>query len=150
MSDRLHPLQSRLFLIPVALLVFGAALGAGFAWGGPDRVSVIRVYGGEGAPDGSPPGDLAGFVIDRDGDALIVRSGDQPATIGFAPDAVIELMHPISSEEVAVGDWIVVGGRDDNVNSYIVEGIVVIPAGRALIGGDVADAISAAAERREP
>ena len=32
-----------------------------------------------------------------------------------------------------------IGGRDDNVNSYILEAIVVIPAERAITGEDLTE-----------
>ncbi len=145
MRQRLSGFTSRLLIIPIAAIVFGAALGAGFQWGGPDAQDVVRVYessqqrrvGG----DGAPTGDLSGFVTERSGNEWIIRVGDNLRTIRFASDAVIEAMLPIWTDAIEPGDFVVVGGTDDNVNSFITTGIVIIPADQALSGDDALDAI---------
>lgn len=150
MRERLSGWGSRLLIIPIAAVVFGAALGAGYQWGAPQSVESVRVYqtseqarvGG----DGAPPGDVVGFVTSRDGDAWIVRDGDESIPIRFTQGAVVEAMIPIWTDAVTPGDWIVVGGRDDNVNSFIVDGIVIIPNGQAITGDDVIAAIERGAD----
>ena len=42
--NRLSGYASRLLIIPLAAIVFGAALGAGFQWGGPGKQDVVRVF----------------------------------------------------------------------------------------------------------
>ena len=145
MRNRLSGFASRLLLIPLAGIVFGAALGAGFQWGGPEQQQVVRVYDsavqGRVGSDGAPTGDLSGFVTERAGDAWIVRVGDDLRTIRFGNDFVIEAMLPVWTDAVQPGDYVVVGGTDDNVNSFITTGIVIIPASQALVGAAVEDAI---------
>ena len=143
--NRLSGFTSRLLIIPLAAIVFGAALGAGFQWGGPDRQEVIRVYEssqqGRIGGDGAPIGDLSGFVTERSGSDWIVRVGDNLRTIRFRSDAVIEAMLPVWTDAIEPGDFVLVGGTDDNVNSFITTGIVIIPADQAISGDDVVDAI---------
>ena len=74
-----------------------------------------------------------------------MRVGDELRTIRFANDSVIEAMLPVWTDAVQPGDYIVVGGTDDNVNSFITTGIVIIPAAQALVGDAVEDAIVAGA-----
>ena len=145
MRDRVRGFASRLLLIPLAGIVFGAALGAGFQWGAPQKQEVVRVYQsseqGRIGSDGAPRGDLSGFVTERSGDAWIVRVGDTLHTIRFRDDSVIEAMLPIWTDGVQPGDYVVVGGTDDNVNTFITTGIVIIPAGQAITGEAVSEAI---------
>ena len=149
--NRLSGYASRLLLIPLAGIVFGAALGAGFQWGAPEKQEVVRVYEssqqGRVGSDGAPVGDLSGFVTERSGDAWIVRVGDTLQTIRFRDDSVIEAMLPIWTDGVQPGDYVVVGATDDNVNSFITTGIVIIPAAEALTGDAAVEAILADASR---
>ena len=149
MRNRLSGFATRLLIIPLAGIVFGAALGAGFQWGAPQKQEVVRVYDsdqqGRVGSDGAPTGDLSGFVTERSGDAWIVRVGDELRTIRFSNDSTIEVMLPVWTDAVQPGDYVVVGGTDDNVNSFITTGIVIIPAAQALVGEAVGDAIVAGA-----
>ena len=151
MRDRLKGYASRLLIIPLAGIVFAAALGAGFQWGGPDKPEVVRVFEtsqqGRIKSDGSPTGDLNGFVTERSGDTWIVRVGDTLHTIRFRDDSVIEAMIPIWTDDVQPGDYVIVGGTDDNVNTFITTGIVIIPAAQAISGDDVAETIRSAASQ---
>ncbi len=145
MRNRLGGFASRLLIIPIAALVFGAALGAGFQWGAPDEQQVVRVYDttqqDRVGSDGAPTGDLNGFVTERSGNDWIVRVGDNLRTISFRSDAVIEAMLPVWTDAIEPGDYVLVGGTDDNVNSFITTGIVIIPADQAITGDAVADAL---------
>ncbi len=145
MRNRFSGFASRLLIIPLAGIVFGAALGAGFQWGGPEPQEVVRVYEssqqGRVGSDGAPVGDLTGFVTERAGDSWIVRVGDSLRTVRFSDDSIVEAMLPVWTDDVQAGDYIVVGGTDDNVNTFITTGIVVIPASQALVGDAVARAI---------
>ena len=149
MRNRLSGFATRLLIIPLAGIVFGAALGAGFQWGAPQKQEVVRVYDsdqqGRVGSDGAPTGDLSGFVTERSGDAWIVRVGDELRTIRFSSDSTIEAMLPVWTDAVQPGDYVVVGGTDDNVNTFITTGIVIIPAAQALVGEAVEDAILAGA-----
>ena len=152
MRVRLRPgsLASRLLIVPLLGLVFAAALGAGYQWGGPDQQDIVRVYEssqqGELGRDGGPAGDLSGFVTERDGGDWIVRVGDAQQRIRFTSDSVIEAMLPIWTDSVALGDYVVVGATDDNVNTFITTGIVVIPGDAAVSGEAVVEAIERSAE----
>lgn len=145
MRNRLSGFASRLLIILLAAIVFGAALGAGFQWGGPEPQEIVRVYEssqqGRVGSDGSPVGDLTGFVTERAGDTWIVRVGDSLRTVRFSDDSIVEAMLPVWTDDVQAGDYIVIGGTDDNVNTFITTGIVVIPASQALVGDAVAKAI---------
>ncbi len=147
MRYRLSGLTSRLLLIPLAGVVFGAALGAGYQWGAPEQQEVVRVYEssqqGRIGGDGAPIGDLSGFITERSGDAWIVRVGDSLRTIRFRDDSIIEAMLPIWTDAVQHGDYVVIGGTDDNVNTFITTGIVIIPAAQAITDEAVVDAILA-------
>lgn len=145
MRNRLSGFASRLLIIPLAAIVFGAALGAGFQWGGPSQQDVVRVFESDQQPrvgsDGAPTGDINGFVTERAGDSWSVRVGDASQLIRFRNDAIIEAMLPIWTDEVQPGDYVIVGGTDDNVNSFITTGIVIIPSEQALLGDAVVEAI---------
>ena len=141
MKRTLAALRGKLIIVPLAAIAFAGALGAGFQWGGPEERSFVRVLDGEIGGDGSPRGDLAGFVTQRDAASITVRHRDEPTRVEFAPGAEIELLEPIHPSEIEIGDWIVVGGTDDNVNTYITTGIMVIPPDRALAGADAVEAI---------
>ena len=146
MRNRLSGIAPRLLIIPLAAIVFGAALGAGYQWGAPERQEVVRVYENSQqrrvGSDGAPVGDLNGFVSERSGDTWIVRVGDSLRTVRFRDDSIVEAMLPIWTDGVQQGDYVVIGGTDDNVNTFITTGIVIIPAAQALVGEAVAEAIS--------
>ena len=145
--NRLSGFASRLLLIPLAGIVFAAALGAGFQWGGPEKQDVVRVYENTQqrriGSDGAPTGHLSGFVTERSGDNWIVRVGDTLHTIRFRDDSVIEAMIPIWTDAIQPGDHVIVGGTDDNVNTFITTGIVIIPAAQVITGDPVSATIRA-------
>ena len=97
--------------------------------------------------EGESVGDLSGFVTERLGDTWIVRVGDTLHTIRFEDDSVIEAMLPIWTDGVEPGDYVVVGATDDNVNTFITTGIVIIPASTALTGDAAVEAILADANQ---
>ena len=130
----LSAVRRRAYLLLAAPIVFAAAIGAGFQWGAPDSDDFIRVLDAPVGSDGAPIADLAGFVTEVNSQGVIVRGSDSPVAVTFEPGAAVELLTPIEAAEIAIGDWVVVGGRDDNVNSYILEGIIVIPADAAITG----------------
>lgn len=141
MKRALAALRGKLIIVPLAGIVFAGALGAGFQWGAPGESAFVRVLDGEIGGDGSPRGDLGGYVTQRDAATITVRHRNEPTRVEFAPNAEVELLAPIHPTEIQIGDWIVAGGTDDNVNTFITTGIVVIPADRALAGADAAQAI---------
>ena len=147
MRERLGIYASRLLIIPLAGIVFAAALGAGFQWGAPEQQDIVQVYEVDQqrriGSDGAPTGDLSGFVTERTDDGWVVRVGDSLRTVQFSDDSIVEAMLPIWTDHVQPGDYVVVGGTDDNVNTFITTGIVIIPASQALLGEAVADAIRA-------
>lgn len=151
MRNRLSSFATRLLIIPLAAIVFGAALGAGYQWGAPGQQEVVRVYEtsqqGRVGSDGAPTGDLTGFLTERAGDTWIVRVGDSLQTVRFRDDSIVEAMLPIWTDAVQAGDYIVIGGTDDNVNTFITTGIVIIPAAHALVGDAVANAIEGEANQ---
>ncbi len=147
MRQWLEAARRRAWLPLAAAVVFAAALGAGFQWGGADSDEFIRVLDAPVGTDGAPSADLAGFVVETNPDSVIVRGGAQQITVDFTPGATIDLLEPIGAEQIAIGDWVVVGGRDDNVNSYILDGIIVIPADRAFTGDDLAELYAGRAEQ---
>ncbi|MDE2745528.1 MAG: hypothetical protein OXI41_06025 [Chloroflexota bacterium] len=147
MRNRLSGYASRLLIIPLAGIVFAAALGAGFQWGAPEQQDIVRVYEvdqqGRVGSDGAPAGDLSGFVTEQSNLGWVIRVGDSLQTIQFNDDSIVEAMLPIWTDDVQPGDYIVVGGTDDNVNTFITTGIVIIPESQAQLGDAVADAIRA-------
>lgn len=145
MKRILGALRSRLLIIPLAGIVFAGALGAGFQWGAPSEDRFVRIYDGRVGGDGAPAADIAGYVTQRDADTITVRQGDSAVRIRLAPDAVIELLEPISALETGLGDWVVIGAEDDNVNTFVLKGIVVIPAETAITGAEVS-ALAAVSE----
>ena len=138
MKRVLDALRSRLLIIPLAAIVFAGALGAGFQWGAPDEASFVRVFDGRVGGDGAPQADVEGFVTQRGADSITVRSGDQTIEVPIAADAVIERLARIGLPQIELGEWIVVGGEDDNVNTFILKGIVAISAEEAIVGDGAA------------
>ena len=139
MRHWLEAARRRAWIPLAAAIVFAGALGAGFQWGGAESDEFIRVFDAPLGGDGAPAADLAGFVTEAGPNGLVVRAGDTPITVEFAAGAELEALQPIGGGDLEVGDWIVIGGRDDNVNSYILEAIVVIPAERAITGEDLTE-----------
>ena len=134
MKRFLGALRSRLLIIPLAGIAFAGALGAGFQWGSPDETSFVRVFDGSVGGDGAPQADVEGFITQRGADSITIRSGDQTIEVRLAPDAVIERLERIGLSQIELGEWVVAGGIDENVNTFIVKGIVAIPADAAIVG----------------
>lgn len=134
MKRFLGALRSRLLIIPLAGIAFAGALGAGFQWGAPDDASFVRVFDGRVGGDGAPQADVEGFITQRGADSITIRSGDQTIEVRLAPDAVIERLERIGLSQIELGEWIIAGGIDENVNTFIVKGIVAIPAESAIVG----------------
>lgn len=147
MRDWLVAVRRRGYLLIAVPIVFAAALGAGFQWGGADSDEFIRVLDAPVGNDGAPVADLAGFVVEAEHGELIMRSSDAPVRVNFEPGAAVEQLSPINALDIQTGDWIVVGGRDDNVNSYILTGIIVIPADAAVTGDQLAKIYAARSGR---
>ena len=147
MRQLFEAVRRRGYLLVVAPIVFAAALGAGFQWGGADSDNFIRVLDAPVGTDGSPIADLAGFVTEVNSDGVIVRGDEAPVTVTFDRGATIEVLRPIAALDIGVGDWVVVGGRDDNVNTYILTGIIVIPADSAITGDELQAVYTAQANR---
>ena len=139
MRQWLAAARRRAWLPLAAAVVFAAAIAAGFQWGGDAGDEFIRVLDAPVGSDGAPVADLAGFVTETNAQDIVVRADAAPITVEFAADAEVELLEPITAPDINPGDWVVVGGRDDNVNSYILDGIIVIPADRAVTGDDLAE-----------
>lgn len=147
MRQWLAAARRRAWLPLVAAIVFAAAVAAGFQWGGDDGDAFIRVLDAPVGSDGAPAADLAGFVTETNTQGIVVRADAAPITVDFAADAEVELLEPITAPDITPGDWVVVGGRDDNVNSYILDGIIVIPADRAVTGDELAERYTRQAAR---
>ena len=122
---------------PVIFTVFGAGLLAlmivvGWQLAGEDDPVQARLFQSETLLDDAPIADIAGTISNATtGDGLTeptatVREEDGPVYVSIPGATIIQTLEPETVAGVAVGDWVIVGGIDDNVNSYIVQGVVVV------------------------
>lgn len=85
-----------------------------------------RIFRDQTVGDDSRRADTAGTVRQRVGDTIVVQGVDGSVDVVLPLDAVIQTLIPERVEGVQIGDWVFVGGVDDNVNSFIVKGVVVV------------------------
>ena len=50
----------------------------------------------------------------------------------MGPDAVIQRLTPITPADVSPGDWIILGGTDDNVHTLILQAAIVAGPGEVV------------------
>ncbi len=126
-------------LDPVIFTVFAAALLAlmivlGWQLGGEDDPVRPRLFQSETLIDDAPIADLAGTVANTTPagstsssvPTATVHGADDPVDISIPGAAIIQTLEPEDVPGVEPGDWVIVGGIDDNVNSFIVQGVVVV------------------------
>lgn len=112
------------------LIVFALLVVLGWQIAAEDDPIRPRVFRGEIVTDDSRRADIAGTVAQRAGDSVVVQDVDGSVEVALPADAVIQTLVPEQVDGVQLGDWVFVGAADDNVNSFIVKGVVVVdPAG---------------------
>ena len=112
-------------LLGVAGIVFTATLVLGWQINDEDNPAANRVFDGESLRDDTPVADIAGTVNDVAGDLVSVRVGEELVPVRVSADAVIQQLVPITPADVQPGDWLIVGGIDDNVHTLILQAAVV-------------------------
>ena len=114
-----------LLLLALAGLVFAVTLVLGWQVAKESDPAAGRVFVGETLLDDAPPADVAGTVSDVQGDVVLVRVDEALVPVRVGPEALIQRLIPISPAELLVGDWVMLGATDDNVNTLILQGVVV-------------------------
>ena len=108
------------------LIVFAMLVLLGWQIAAEDDPIRPRVFRGETVTDDSRRADIAGTVSQRVGDSVGVQDVDGPVEVTVPADTVIQTLVPEQVDGVQLGDWVFVGGTDDNVNSFIVKGVVIV------------------------
>ena len=108
------------------LIVFALLVLLGWQIAAEDDPIRPRVFRGETVTDDSRRADVAGTVAERTSDRVVVQDSSGSVEVTLRPDTVIQTLVPEQVDGVQLGDWVFVGGTDDNVNSFIVKGVVVV------------------------
>jgi hypothetical protein len=108
------------------LIVFAVLLVLGWQIAAEDDPVRPRVFRGETVSDDSRRADVAGTIAERAGNNVVVQDSSGSVDVAVLPDTVIQTLVPEQVDGVQLGDWVFVGGTDDNVNSFIVKGVVVV------------------------
>ncbi len=115
-----------------ALATFGLLVVAGWQIGAEDDPIRPRVFRGDIVTDDARVADSAGTISEADGDRVVIQDAAGPTPVSLAAGAIIQTLSPEEVADVEPGDWVLVGGIDDNVNAYIVQGIVVVSDDQVL------------------
>ncbi len=110
----------------LALAVFVAAILIGWQASTESDPPPLRTFAGETVGDDAGAADVAGVVSDRRGDVITVQDASGPIDIALDGGGVIQTLDGIEPSDVRAGDWLIVGGEDDNVNTFIVNGVIVL------------------------
>lgn len=106
--------------------VLGVSVALGWQLGSETDPPAARVFRGAPVSDDAPTAAIAGIVSEIDADSISVRDASGPIAVRVPPDAAIQVLRRVDTEDVQPGDWVIVGGIDDNVNTFVVQGIVVL------------------------
>lgn len=112
-------------LLGIAAIVFTATLVLGWQINDESNPAANRIFTGAAQKDDTPPADVAGTVNDVAGEIVSVRVGEDLVPVRVGPEAVIQRLLPITPEQVSPGDWVILGGVDDNVHPLILQAAVV-------------------------
>lgn len=110
----------------LGLIVFAVLVVLGWQIAAADDPIRPRVFRGETVTDDSRRADVAGTIAERAGDSIVVQDVDGTVEVEVPLDTEIQTLVPEWVDGVQLGDWVFVGGADDNVNSFIVKGVVVV------------------------
>ena len=114
-----------LLLLGLVGLVFVTTLVLGWQVSDESDPAGGRVFTGETLRDDTPPADVAGTVSDVDGDVVLVRVDEALVPVRVGEATLIQALLPIAPEAVEAGDWLIVGATDDNVNTLVLQAVVV-------------------------
>ena len=114
-----------MLLAGLAVLVFVSTLLLGWQIADEPDPAANRIFASETLQDDTPRADLAGTVSDVDGEIISVRVGEDLVRVRVGAGAVIQRLSPITPADVAAGDWIILGGIDDNVHTLILQAAIV-------------------------
>jgi hypothetical protein len=115
----------------LALVVLVAALLLGWQLNNEDDPEPRRVFSGPTVNDDSPRADVAGVIGEVNGAVITVRDVDGPIDVTVSDTALLQALAPIDPSGVALGDLVIVGGIDENVNNFIVQGVIVLDPSEA-------------------
>ncbi len=112
-------------LLGLAGVVFTATLLLGWQIADEPDPPANRIFAGASLRDDTPPADIAGTISDVDGEVVSIRVGEDLVRVRVGPDALIQRLTPITPAGVRPGDWIILGGIDDNVHTLILQAAIV-------------------------
>ena len=105
-----------------AVIVFGLLVILGWQIAAEEDSVRPRVFRGETVTDDSRRADVA----ERAPDGVVVQDPEGAVDVLVPLGTLIQTLVPEQVSGVQVGDWVFVGATDDNVNSFIVKGVVVV------------------------
>ena len=115
----------------LALVVLVATLLLGWQLNGENDPEPRRVFSGPTVNDDAPRADVAGVIGDVNGAIITVRDVTGPIDVTVSDTALLQALAPIDPTAVALGDLVIVGGIDENVNNFIVQGVIVLDPSEA-------------------
>ena len=82
------------------------------------------------------PGAAPAIVEQAGGTKLLLQTASGPERVNLPAGLQIEVLRPAPASNIQVGDWLSVGGAANQVNSFALKQIVLIPAAEAKAGSD--------------
>ena len=115
----------------LALIIFTVTLLLGWQLSVEDDPEPRRVFSGPTVNDDAPPADVAGVIGEINGAVITVRDIDGPIDVTVSDTALLQLLAPVEPADVTLGDLVIVGGVDENVANFIVQGVIVLDPSEA-------------------
>ena len=124
-SVRPFSIRTAATLVLTSALVFTLTAVAGWQFGGADSPDPVRVFAGTAADAADPPADIAGIVRGASDGSIDVRTANGISRLRVPNTAVIQVLRPSTADDLRQGEWVIVGGIDDNINTFVITGVVV-------------------------
>ena len=115
----------------LALIVFIATLLLGWQLSGEDDPDPRRIFSGPTVTDDAPSADVAGVISEINGATITVRDVDGQIDVTVPNDALLQILTPLDPRDIALGDLVIIGGIDENVANFIVQGVIVLDPSEA-------------------
>lgn len=82
------------------------------------------------------PGPPAMVVEEVSGSSLLLQTASGARRVSLPAGLSVELLRPAPASTIKPGDWLSLGGAANQINSFAVKQVVVIPAAEANSGGN--------------
>ena len=122
---RAFSIRTAAVLTLIGAVVFALTTVAGWQLGGADGPDPVRVFAGTAADAADPPADIVGTVREAANGTIDVRTANGTSRLRVPSTAVVQVLRPITADDLRQGEWVIVGGVDDNINTFVITGVVV-------------------------